>query len=600
MDPPNGGRERSQTEVQLSEEWGEIDNLLQDLVSGVPEYVATGDAEAADPYTAWLTQYQMECYKDLLIKSGFDDLKFLSEDIMTETDLRRSGIRSQDDCSTLVAVASLLPDRSAICEPDTVPELLQDLGLEEYLELFAQNDYMTVKKVCSLWDNELFGMGMAKLGHRRRLTAAIRELHMLNPMLHGDVKLPEMSDIELALRMRRLSMSRLIQLSKESSAPTMPETNVRRDFSTVQASMKRKPIEKADVPHIKVDTNESRGGANPNDPNFDSSRPQTDRDLDPLNLRSPRHAQEHNIKILQKMGIESTHLKKMGDSWKHQVTEVAKGNLHYDVQYLGTELVKKFEGPKTTEEACHKMQMMAMKMQKIPKISLWIHGSIIKFVDSKSQSVIQKDELKTVLYIAQDVKDPTVFGYVTRDPLQKKLCFCHVLRAETKKIANEIVMTLGQAFEIAYQHHKKTKAIQKMAAFEEDLEQRRGSKHGDSLDLAAGSTAQPVAASHTAPAPPPHAAAATPAAASVGSRGAEKESPAYSKVIPKRLRKQVSPDKAKTSSTDGPVRLIDSPHMVPARSSIKHEVSLKESEKEGEEETHWVTPGSTASNGPRS
>ena len=139
-----------------------------------------------------------------------------------------------------------------------------------------------------------------------------------------------------------------------------------------------------------------------------------------------------------------------------------------------------------------------------------------------------------------------------------------------------------------------------MAAFEEDLEQRRGSKHGDSLDLAAGSTAQPVAASHTAPAPPPHAAAATPAAASVGSRGAEKESPAYSKVIPKRLRKQVSPDKAKTSSTDGPVRLIDSPHMVPARSSIKHEVSLKESEKEGEEETHWVTPGSTASNGPRS
>ena len=36
-----------------------------------------GDAEAADPYTAWLTQYQMECYKDLLIKSGFDDLKFL-------------------------------------------------------------------------------------------------------------------------------------------------------------------------------------------------------------------------------------------------------------------------------------------------------------------------------------------------------------------------------------------------------------------------------------------------------------------------------------------------------------------------------------------
>ena len=66
------------------------------------------------------------------------------------------------------------------------------------------------------------------------------------------------------LRMRRLSMSRLIQLSKESSAPTMPETNVRRDFSTVQASMKRKPIEKADVPHIKVDTNESRGGANPN------------------------------------------------------------------------------------------------------------------------------------------------------------------------------------------------------------------------------------------------------------------------------------------------------------------------------------------------
>ena len=51
----------------------------------------------------------------------------------------------------------------------------------------------------SLLVSSVLQMGMAKLGHRRRLTAAIRELHMLNPMLHGDVKLPEMSDIELAV-----------------------------------------------------------------------------------------------------------------------------------------------------------------------------------------------------------------------------------------------------------------------------------------------------------------------------------------------------------------------------------------------------------------
>lgn len=70
---------------------------------------------------------------------------------------------------------------------------------------------------------------------------------------------------DIQLRMRRLSLSRLIELSRESAAPTMPETNVHRDFSSVQASMKKQERLAPPVrPHVKIDTNETRGGADPN------------------------------------------------------------------------------------------------------------------------------------------------------------------------------------------------------------------------------------------------------------------------------------------------------------------------------------------------
>ena len=43
----------------------------------------------------------------------------------------------------------------------------------------------------------------------------------------------------------------------------MPATNLHRDFSTVQAKMKRKPAPVAPQ-RVKLDTNETRGSADPN------------------------------------------------------------------------------------------------------------------------------------------------------------------------------------------------------------------------------------------------------------------------------------------------------------------------------------------------
>jgi SAM domain (Sterile alpha motif) len=57
-----------------------------------------------------------------------------------------------------------------------IEEWLGDLGLGEYASRFAEND-IDMSIVCDLSDQDLEKIGVASLGHRRKLLRAISELN---------------------------------------------------------------------------------------------------------------------------------------------------------------------------------------------------------------------------------------------------------------------------------------------------------------------------------------------------------------------------------------------------------------------------------------
>ncbi|CAJ0945395.1 unnamed protein product [Ranitomeya imitator] len=65
-------------------------------------------------------------------------------------------------------------------------------------------------------------------------------------------------------------------------------------------------------------------------------------------------------------------------------------------------------------------------------------------------NVIAEHEIRNISCAAQDPEDLCTFAYITKD-LQTSHHYCHVFGTADVNQAYEIILTLGQAFEVAYQ-----------------------------------------------------------------------------------------------------------------------------------------------------
>ncbi|XP_008336247.1 ankyrin repeat and sterile alpha motif domain-containing protein 1B-like, partial [Cynoglossus semilaevis] len=66
------------------------------------------------------------------------------------------------------------------------------------------------------------------------------------------------------------------------------------------------------------------------------------------------------------------------------------------------------------------------------------------------QNIIAEHEIRNISCAAQDPEDLSTFAYITKD-LKSSHHYCHVFTAFDVNLAYEIILTLGQAFEVAYQ-----------------------------------------------------------------------------------------------------------------------------------------------------
>ncbi|XP_063303853.1 ankyrin repeat and sterile alpha motif domain-containing protein 1B isoform X4 [Pelobates fuscus] len=120
------------------------------------------------------------------------------------------------------------------------------------------------------------------------------------------------------------------------------------------------------------------------------------------------------------------------------------------IKYLGSMLIKELRGTESTQDACSKMRKSTEQMKKVPTIILSVSYKGVKFMDAANKGIIAEHEIRNISCAAQDPEDLSTFAYITKD-LKSNLHYCHVFTAFDVNLAYEIILTLGQAFEVAYQ-----------------------------------------------------------------------------------------------------------------------------------------------------
>ncbi|XP_043858007.1 ankyrin repeat and SAM domain-containing protein 1A isoform X5 [Dromiciops gliroides] len=360
----------------------------------------------------WLESVGLQQYESKLLLNGFDDVRFLGSNVMEDQDLRDIGISEPQHRRKLLQAARSLPKVKPLgCDGNpqpSVPSWLDSLGLQDYIQSFLSSGYSSIDTVKNLWELELVNvLKVHLLGHRKRIIASLAD----RPYEEPPQKPPRFSQ----LRCQDL-------LSQTSSPLSQNESCTGRS---------------ADLLLPSGDTGKRRQDSC-RDPAAHGRAERFQTQEDPreakLTLRPPSLAAPYAPV----------------QSWQHQPEKLIFESCGYEANYLGSMLIKDLRGTESTQDACAKMRKSTEQMKKIPTIILSITYKGVKFIDASNKNIIAEHEIRNISCAAQDPEDLCTFAYITKD-LQTSHHYCHVFSTVDVNLTYEIILTLGQAFEVAYQ-----------------------------------------------------------------------------------------------------------------------------------------------------
>ncbi|XP_062420118.1 ankyrin repeat and SAM domain-containing protein 1A isoform X6 [Pungitius pungitius] len=136
-------------------------------------------------------------------------------------------------------------------------------------------------------------------------------------------------------------------------------------------------------------------------------------------------------------------------AWHHQPEKLILDSCGYEASYLGSMVIRDLRGIESTQEACAKIRK-SKDARKGPVVILSITYRGVKFIDAATKTIVAEHEIRNISCAAQDPDDLCAFAYITKD-LNSGHHFCHVFSTVEVTQTYEIILTLGQAFEVAYQ-----------------------------------------------------------------------------------------------------------------------------------------------------
>nr|XP_057934394.1 ankyrin repeat and sterile alpha motif domain-containing protein 1B isoform X4 [Doryrhamphus excisus] len=421
---PAGKLERTPS---FTAEWEEIDKIMSSIGAGIGSGMdvktdATGPRCPLQSVGQWLDSIGLVQYENHLLANGFDNVQFMGSNVVEDQDLLEIGILNSAHRQRLLQAIRLLPRVRPVGydgnNPTSVAEWLESLELGDYTKSFLVNGYTSMELVKKIWEIELINvLKISLIGHRKRILAS------LGDRLHEDI--PQ-------------KPPRAISLREPGGNHTPPQ------LSPAAYTAAGIPGGSLDVQHLIMQA-DARRRQRSNDNYFDDvPRSKLERQMaqvsmagewcEPITLRPPNEA------------TSSTPVQ----YWQHHPEKLIFQSCDYEAYYLGSMLVKELRGTESTHDACAKMRKSTEQMKKVPTIILSVSYKGVKFIDATNKNIIAEHEIRNISCAAQDPEDLSTFAYITKD-LKSSHHYCHVFTAFDVNLAYEIILTLGQAFEVAYQ-----------------------------------------------------------------------------------------------------------------------------------------------------
>ncbi|EFN87390.1 Ankyrin repeat and sterile alpha motif domain-containing protein 1B [Harpegnathos saltator] len=425
------------------EEWAKISEIMASFGTGlVRESVFVSELEkefqtrlglssdtSSSPIVStsvgqWLSSLGLADYESLFVNYGFDDLEFING-VLDESDLRDMGISSDQERTVIADAVGLLNKRvekRSGGHGQSVEEWLKSIHLENYAETFRKHLYTDMDRVRRVWEVELAAvLEIQKPAHRKRILASVSGPNARAQTRNGTG--PNLEDLNKDLNTLKTNIQQL----KEEIQEKLPEatadgggTSITGANSTATGTLRHRKNRPAPQPPQR-----------PSSHNGAISAPEQ------LEIRAPSE-------LL--FGVPST----LKTQWRHQPKTLVTGCVTYVANYLGSTVVKELRGTESTKKSIQKLKKSFREPRVTPDITLAISYRGVRFLNTLTNEPICEHEIRNIHCACQDADDLTHFAYITKDHASRTH-FCHVFCVPTMDQATEVILTLGQAFEVAYQ-----------------------------------------------------------------------------------------------------------------------------------------------------
>ncbi|XP_050995762.1 ankyrin repeat and sterile alpha motif domain-containing protein 1B isoform X5 [Acomys russatus] len=408
-------KDNSERTPSFTSEWEEIDKIMNSLDVGINSELEEMNGPRCPVQTVgqWLESIGLPQYENHLMANGFDSVQFMGSNVMEDQDLLEIGILNSGHRQRILQAIQLLPKMRPIghdgYHPTSVAEWLDSIELGDYTKAFLINGYTSMDLLKKIWEVELINvLKISLIGHRKRILAS------LGDRLHEDPpqKPPRSITLRGDARRRR----------NENYFDDIPRSKLERQMAQQSSVCEIWTNQNAGFPFSAIHQAHNTG---------DWGEPS-------ITLRPPNEA------------TASTPVQ----YWQHHPEKLIFQSCDYKAFYLGSMLIKELRGTESTQDACAKMRANCQKsteqMKKVPTIILSVSYKGVKFIDATNKNIIAEHEIRNISCAAQDPEDLSTFAYITKD-LKSNHHYCHVFTAFDVNLAYEIILTLGQAFEVAYQ-----------------------------------------------------------------------------------------------------------------------------------------------------
>ncbi|KAK6110140.1 Ankyrin repeats (3 copies) family protein [Brugia pahangi] len=133
--------------------------------------------------------------------------------------------------------------------------------------------------------------------------------------------------------------------------------------------------------------------------------------------------------------------------WQHSSNTLVESCISYSAHYLGSMEISNVEETEDSRRAMIKLKRGIREIAKVPHVLLEISVSGVRVLDAVTKQLTVEHEIAQIQIVCQDERDLNCFAYISQDGDRH---FCHVFCVLTADVATEIIVTLGQAFEVCY------------------------------------------------------------------------------------------------------------------------------------------------------